>query len=84
MKPLPLHAGALDEVAGQQLTQRGIPAFAMFDAQGGSAGLPTGVLGLLCGHVVRIRAAGLNCVTARPALSHCAHVSPPAGVHAGR
>ena len=46
VKPLLLHAGALYEAAGQQLTQQGIPAFAMFDVQSGSAGLPTGVLGL--------------------------------------
>ena len=43
--PLLLHAGALDEAAGQQLTQQGIPAFAMFDANDTSTGLPTGVLG---------------------------------------
>ena len=60
VKPLLLRAGALDEAAGQQLTQRGIPTFAMFDAQGGSSGLPTGELGLLYGHVVRSRAADPN------------------------
>ena len=52
LNPLQLHAGALDEAAGQQLTQQGIPAFAMFDAQGGSIGLPTGVLELLYEHAM--------------------------------
>ena len=54
VKPLRLHAGALDEAAGQQLTQQGIPAFAMSDTQGGLSGLPTGVLGLSYEHAMEI------------------------------